>query len=414
MAKVLIIIGEFYPLQNATANCVMNICSKIREIDSSIQFDVLCFKTGADDSLESHFDFYHIYRIDKDGLMDKNSFFLFASKKRFPWLKKSMFLIKKIIFRLREKASLRPWRFVYKDLYHCLNKLDEKNHYDYLMCVSGNYSTAFCGALFKEKRNFKLITYLTDPLLENPIYSGKKEKYKKDDFNYIYSKSDCFVVTPIIYDNMKQKEKALPLEFPSFFEKEIYTKDENNIVFDNAKKNLLYTGLFYQSIRSPDYLMRLISEMPDSFVLHVCGKIQQNYISKYKELAEAKKVLFHGNLSHQLLFNAIHDCDFLVNIGNSVSTMLPSKLISYISTGKPIINLVKKNDCPTLSYLSNYPDYLNIFESDDFEKNKRLLMSFVSKKHLLIPKDLVFNIYNHCTIDYIAQKFYESAFRNNN
>ena len=54
----------------------------------------------------------------------------------------------------------------------------------------------------------------------------------------------------------------------------------------------------------------------------------------------------------------------LVNIGNSVDNFMPSKIFEYISTGKPIINVYKIPECPTLKYLAEYPLALCVSEEE--------------------------------------------------
>ena len=42
---------------------------------------------------------------------------------------------------------------------------------------------------------------------------------------------------------------------------------------------------------------------------------------------------------------------------------MPSKIFTCISTGKPILNVVKSEECPTLRYTRQYPYVLNLVES---------------------------------------------------
>ena len=411
MAKVLIVISEFYPLQNATANCVINLCRRFKQFNDSMQFDVLCFKTNSEDDLESYFDFFHIFRINKKSLIDKQSFF---SDSKNSVIDKLLFVVNKILFKIQKIVCSHPWRLGYKELLKGIRTLNKKNSYDYLLCVSGNYCSSYSGAIFKKESPIKLITYLTDPLIENPLYASKRKRNLLHDFDIIYSSSTMLAVTPIIYSNLKNKDKILPLEFPSFFEKETYTHDSKNIVFQKNKINLLYTGIFYPKIRTPDFLIKLLMNLPDDFVLHICGSVSKKFLSKYKEAIDKKRLMVYGNINHQLLFNAISDCDFLVNVGNNTSYMLPSKLISYISTGKPIINIVKISNCPTLSYLFDYPNYVNIYENNRMEDNLNLLLSFVFKPHQIIPKKDIYKMYERCTTDYVASQFYKNAFSKRN
>ena len=412
MSKILVVIAEFYPLQNATANCVMNICSKIKKMDKSLQFDVLCYKSSVNDSSESTYKIFHIYRINKLAFISKQSFYS-MHRKKIHLFKKVFFLLNKICFKIEKKLYHKPWRLSYKKVVKKIKELDVKNNYDYLLSVSGDYSVSYACSTYKNKnKKIKLITYLTDPLVENPLYIKKSEKAKKDDFKFLYNMSDKFILPTLIYDSNMYVNKSISLEFPSFYEKEEYIPQNDNIVFNKNKTNLLYTGIFYPSIRTPDYIMKIIDSLPNNVVLHICGNVSNNIKKKYKNLVDDNKVVFHGNVSHQILFNAICDCDLLVNIGNSTKFMLPSKLISYISTAKPIINIINIDDCPSIKYLLRYDDYINIFESFPFEENVKKIKEYISKEHILISKSVIFEKYNSLTIDYIAEHFYNFAFEN--
>ena len=46
-----------------------------------------------------------------------------------------------------------------------------------------------------------------------------------------------------------------------------------------------------------------------------------------------------GRVSHTVAIQYMSEADFLLNIGNSISSMVPSKIFEYISTGKPIISI---------------------------------------------------------------------------
>ena len=73
---------------------------------------------------------------------------------------------------------------------------------------------------------------------------------------------------------------------------------------------------------------------------------------------------YAGSLSGEALQRQYAETEVLVNIGNAVDNQMPSKIFEYISTGKPIINIFKSTDCPTLKYLGRYPLVLNIHEAE--------------------------------------------------
>ena len=419
MPRILVLIAEFYPYRNATANCIINICERLKAIDDRFLFDVLCFKTNADDPNESVYGVFNIKRVTKLSLLDKNSYFdyvqrskeLFVSK----GFKKILFLLAKIGHKVFQRFSLKPWRSVYKSFYKRLFSLCRKNEYDNVIAVSGNYSVAYSAALFKHNDNhiMNLTIYLTDPLIGNPLFAHKSKQRIKKDFDFICNMSDRLVVTPVIYEELRDKTKSIPIEFPSFFEHEEYINSPKNVVFNKKTINFLYTGTFYPRIRDPWYLMELVKNLDDRYVLHICGTIGRHFYRKYRSFIEQGRLIIHNNLPQQELYNAICDCDFLVNIGNSTNSMLPSKLISYISSGKPIINIVKIKNCPTMEYLSNYSEHVNLFEYEPISFGLSSLKAFLSREHKRINKDIIFSTYRHCTTEFITSQFYNFVFTDN-
>ena len=51
-----------------------------------------------------------------------------------------------------------------------------------------------------------------------------------------------------------------------------------------------------------------------------------------------------------------------VNMGNTVNNQMPSKVVEYISTGKPILNLSVNEKCSTLGLMKRYVNGFQVFE----------------------------------------------------
>ncbi len=117
------------------------------------------------------------------------------------------------------------------------------------------------------------------------------------------------------------------------------------------------------------------------------------------------RLVITGLISPQSAVNAMLQTDILINIGNSVSNQLPSKLIDYISTGKPIVNICKLEVCPSLKYMKRYPLCLNVFEGP---LSNTIVNKFVSFCENNVGKSLIFdgllNCFSECTPDFISGK----------
>ena len=75
-------------------------------------------------------------------------------------------------------------------------------------------------------------------------------------------------------------------------------------------------------------------------------------------------LFFCGRQSQDLCERAQYEADYLINVGNMIPHLIPSKVMQYIGTRKPLINLyhLKKDDVE--QYLSDYPIQQSIYFDD--------------------------------------------------
>ena len=103
------------------------------------------------------------------------------------------------------------------------------------------------------------------------------------------------------------------------------------------------------------------------------------------------------------------EADVLINIGNTTTFQLPSKLIEYASMSKPILNISSVNGDSSTKFLSSYPLAKNIYIedliTDDLIKETADYLNNVSIMDLNY-NDTWLNSY---TIENIAKE-YESLF----
>ena len=101
-----------------------------------------------------------------------------------------------------------------------------------------------------------------------------------------------------------------------------------------------------------------------------------------KEVNEAKKLFVKGNLNllgqvpREECIKALLKSDVLINLGNSISSQTPSKILEYIGFGKPIINFYFIKEDTSLYYLKNYPLSFNLNLTDYKEDEVENLIAF--------------------------------------
>jgi hypothetical protein len=147
------------------------------------------------------------------------------------------------------------------------------------------------------------------------------------------------------------------------------TAMDDRIFPDDDVLRLVYTGTFYDDIRSPDFLLGLFDQVreayPGRIELHVFGNIdscRESFEAFSDQLGTT--IHCHGTVRHAVAARALLNGDILVNVGNTTTYQLPSKVIEYAQTGKPILNVVKRADDSTISFFQkhHYPSLLTVEE----------------------------------------------------
>lgn len=146
---------------------------------------------------------------------------------------------------------------------------------------------------------------------------------------------------------------------------------------ENLNMSFVYAGLIEQDYRSPEYLLKLLKRLNKTlnftFDFFSKGDCEDKIAEVAKEVVEIRQ---NGYVSEKVLHKAIYQADFLVSIGNSVSRSVPSKIITYISYGKPIIHFSSQKNDVCNEYFDKYPLALIIDQSRDIEYNSEKVIAF--------------------------------------
>ena len=133
------------------------------------------------------------------------------------------------------------------------------------------------------------------------------------------------------------------------------------------KLRLVYTGSLHKAIRRPNELLALFAKLLDTQLskrleLHIVGP--ENDASSdflpYQRLEQSGKLYRHGPVPHQQAQAFQQHADVLVNIGNATPYQLPSKVVDYLASGKPILNLAQHPDDSAAAFFADYPRALTL------------------------------------------------------
>jgi len=139
---------------------------------------------------------------------------------------------------------------------------------------------------------------------------------------------------------------------------------------EDSKLRLVFTGSLYRHIRRPDFLLDLfvrLLETPhgDRLELHFLGNSEncRESFAPYQHLLD-NRIFVHGLVDHGRALQALEEADVLINISNNTRYQLPSKVVEYASTGKPIINLAQIENDSSAAMFSDYPSALSLLDAD--------------------------------------------------
>ena len=188
------------------------------------------------------------------------------------------------------------------------------------------------------------------------------------------------------YETKKYKrysKKSEYLDIPQLVNENIEdTVDEKHEVM-----RVLYSGFLQKEMRSPEYAIKLFKELKKTYE----KELEVSFYSRGNcedLIATAERetlgmILKQGYVSLEELNNAVGRADFLLSIGNKLpgkATPLPSKVISYMAYGKPIIHIEAGKNDVAKDYLSQYSLALIINPEEDFVRNVEKLKCFIEEK----------------------------------
>ncbi len=397
--RILFIVEDDFPQKGACTSLLKNMFFNGGLIDKDVSVEVLAAKNYLTDKNVEYCGDIKVHNI---VLMSKVSLQQYKEKAFKEPFRVMYGLVRKTLFKMN-KEFINP---------HNLNVLLRKikkissEKFDAVVVVMGGFEIAAAAMRFKKKNpDTKLVVYQVDPCSTNEAHPVSTQKMRKDFERELFGISDAVITTPILLREAKNTypdaiiSKITAMEFPN-----VVPCGEGNC---NNRKNIrcLFTGYIYGDFRNPDYCFRLFDKVDERIKLELIATVEAVLRDKLKN----HRVIHHERKPLDETRRELLDSDVLVNIGNKMLNQIPSKLFEYISYGKPIINICKNRNCPTIPYLENYKYALNLFEEDDiFEEQVKLLNDFILNNYQnRMTADEISEAFETCTPQYCAEQMYE-------
>lgn len=372
--KVLFVLKEYYPKPAPTGVCVQNVQRGLLKL--GIKSDVL--QLGEDDGLVGENEYGNIYSINTVPLRydtTKRNVALF-------YLRKIPLFFKWPIFSYRTIRRYKEW----------IKKLNEKELYGAIIGVVLPVETVMAS---KEFGNF--ILYELDSIVNNPEYKRGVKKFFQRRLRYIekriYNKAQLI----IHLENNREyytkndkyntyKKKFVYTDVPNLIELKGVSLKKNEVLCPSSNQyNITYLGSLFPDYRSPEYIISIIKKASESVDV-CCTFYSRGACEDIIEQSEREKpniIRKGGYVEHSIVSDIICRADFLLSIGNKLTGddySLPSKVIEYISSGKPIIHVSGGKNDSAVSYLEKYGLACIIDPNNSIEENTKKLVSFLKER----------------------------------
>ena len=267
-----------------------------------------------------------------------------------PSIKKIIYILLKKVYRFLFKNFAWPdyamfWIFtVYK------NKTKISKDFDYVISVSLPFTSHVCASIIVKELKTKWVMDIGDPFslkVQSPenntiLYSFLNRFIEKK----YYNKADqIFFTHHEVLDfhqkKFKIKNSKLKIGHPIFeiLNKNILLSKEYN--YNKLPINIGYFGIFTDKIREPfNYINYIANNLGDEFNHYwYINEDSKKYFTPFQD---------HGNHFIEQLIpreeaikKMINNFHLLLSIGNTNKYQLPSKVIEYISLGKPVIHFAE-------------------------------------------------------------------------
>ena len=248
-------------------------------------------------------------------------------------------------------------------------QLKKERGFDMLISIAVPFTVHWGVARARSKRNRIADTWVADcgdPYMGDTTDSFRKPFY----FKYIekwFSRKADFITIPFegartaYYQEFHHKISVIPQGFrldevklPEYKKKTTYP------VF-------AYAGGFIPGKRDPRRLLDFLSETNVKFQFIVYTSMQSLLLPYKKALSE--NLVISEYIPREELLGILSGMDFLLNFDNNTHTQLPSKLIDYAITGRPVFNIASDTDFSVLMefFQGNYAGKMDLAPPGDYD-----------------------------------------------
>ena len=261
------------------------------------------------------------------------------------------------------------------------NCLKTESNYDLLISIASPHAVHWGTAWARSEKNPIAKTWVADcgdPFMGTTTDSFKPLFYFKYFEKYWNRKCD-FISIPFAgamdayYEDYRDKIVIIPqgFKFDEVCSNDVYSRAHNIPTF-------AYSGGFIQGARDPKEFISFLLKQDVRFKFIIYTKslgMVKPFLSDSGDKIEIREYI-----PRKVLIRELSQMDFIVNFNNGNSTQLPSKLIDYYLSGRPILSLDSYNFDKKVVHEFLKGDYTNqlIIKNPDQYKIENVCIQFLS------------------------------------
>lgn len=232
-------------------------------------------------------------------------------------------------------------------LLHAVYEKAKKENYDMVIAVSYPFYDLLAASVFFSVNGSVgvKVADCSDPVYYNKVY--KKAIYFKFLERFILRKFD-FVSIPLKearlgyrHCDIDERIRVIPQGFRLI-------EIEKSKYIGNDIPTFCFAGVFYESVRNPEYFFEYLRQLQDSFCFVIYAlndPYTQEILQHYKQVLK-NKILIKPPIDRESLIHEMAKMDFVINFDNDNATQRPSKLIDYAMSRRPILSFNRQTFRP--------------------------------------------------------------------
>ena len=306
------------------------------------------------------------------------------------YLKKIIYSILKTIYRFLFKTFSWPdyamfWAFtIYK------NRKRIENNFDIIISVSLPFTSHLCAYILKKRINAQWYMDIGDPFTlktnspeNNKIIYSYLNKFFERKF---YQNASKIIFTHNEAAELHKKKfkidnSKIVIGYPIASLNEDIIKNSLSFNYKDTPLKIGYFGAFTKSIREPDnYITNIANSLGDKTKHEwYINEESKKYFSSINDITFHQFLeILPRKLALEVMVNKIH---ILLSIGNFNKYQMPSKVIEYLSLGKPVLHYAEIIDDPLYNFEKLF-DNLKIINSKTTKNELEIYFEYIKENRL--------------------------------